>query len=140
MVNTRFVLQGGKAHDVDSSDLAFRLAAAGALRTFAAESLPVVLEPLMVVEVRVPREMQSAALMLLNRREGNVSSCTLEGESVCVSARVPLRCMFGFISDLRAQTQGQGEFSMTFEAYQQMQHAQQQALLQQQQQQQRQQK
>ncbi|CDJ46059.1 elongation factor G, putative [Eimeria brunetti] len=139
LVNTRFVLEGGKAHDVDSSDLAFRLAAAGALRAFALECLPVVLEPIMVVEVVVPREMQAAALMLLNRREGTVSNCTLEGDTALVSARVPLRCMFSFVSELRAHTQGQGEFSMTFEAYEPMQQQQQQLLLQQHQQQQQQQ-
>ncbi|OEH77033.1 elongation factor [Cyclospora cayetanensis] len=129
MVNTRFVLQGGKAHDVDSSDIAFRLAAAGALRSFYDEAFPVVLEPLMSVEVSVPREMQAAGLALLNRRQGNVSDCSLEGETVVISAEVPLRFMFGFISDLRAQTQGQGEFSMTFKRYQPMQQGDQDAVV-----------
>ncbi|KAL8442688.1 hypothetical protein Emed_007219 [Eimeria media] len=129
LVNTKFVLQGGKAHDVDSSDIAFRLAAAGALRTFYAESVPVVLEPLMAVEVSVPREMQAAGLSLLNRRKGTVSNCVVEGETAIIEAEVPLRFMFGFISDLRGQTQGQGEFSMTFKRYQQMQQLDQEAVV-----------
>ncbi|KAL8435189.1 hypothetical protein Efla_006069 [Eimeria flavescens] len=129
LVNTKFVLQGGKAHDVDSSDIAFRLAAAGALRTFYAESLPVVLEPLMAVEVTLPREMQAAGLSLLNRRKGTVSNCVVEGETAVIEAEVPLRFMFGFISDLRGQTQGQGEFSMTFKRYQQMQQNDQEAVV-----------
>ncbi|KAL8272485.1 hypothetical protein Esti_003608 [Eimeria stiedai] len=129
LVNTKFVLQGGKAHDVDSSDIAFRLAAAGALRTFYAESAPVLLEPLMAVEVSVPREMQAAGLSLLNRRKGTVSNCVVEGEMAVIDAEVPLRFMFGFISDLRGQTQGQGEFSMTFKRYQQMQQLDQEAVV-----------
>lgn len=83
----------------------------------------------MSVEVSVPREMQASALGLLNRRQGSVSDCTLEGETAVVSAEVPLRFMFGFISDLRAQTQGQGEFTMTFQRYQQMQQNDQEAVV-----------
>lgn len=75
----------------------------------------------MAVEVSLPREMQAAGLSLLNRRKGNVSNCLIEGETAVITAEVPLRHMFGFISELRGQTQGQGEFSMTFKRYQQMQ-------------------
>lgn len=83
----------------------------------------------MKVEVRVPLEQQAAALGLLNRRRGTVSSCVSEAESFCVEAFVPLRMMFGFVSDLRGCTQGQGEFSMEFHEYVPMQASEQEALV-----------
>lgn len=83
----------------------------------------------MAVELSVPREMQSSGLSLLSRRKGNVSNCVVEGETAVITAEVPLRFMFGFISDLRGQTQGQGEFTMTFKRYQQMQQNEQEALV-----------
>lgn len=82
----------------------------------------------------MPREMQAAGLSLLNRRKGLISDCVTEGETAVITAEVPLRLMFGFISDLRAHTQGQGEFTMTFKRYQQMMQQDQEAVVKQRQQ------
>ncbi|PHJ17057.1 elongation factor ef-g [Cystoisospora suis] len=120
IINTRFVLQGGKSHDVDSSDIAFRLAAAGALREFYEEAAPIVLEPVMAVQVTVPAEFLAAGLGTISRRKGTITNTVRQGDTVLLEAEVPLKNMFGYITDLRSCTQGQGEFTMDFDRYQAM--------------------
>merc|ERR1719171_1235489 len=118
VINMRFILEDGASHEVDSSDLSFKLAAAGAFQEFYEEAEPVVLEPLMSVEVTVPTEFQAQVLQSLNSREGSINSTKpLGSESTQMLATVPLRRMFGYSSELRSVTQGQGEFSMEFEVY-----------------------
>ncbi|KEP66321.1 UNVERIFIED_CONTAM: elongation factor EF-G, putative [Hammondia hammondi] len=120
IINMRVVLKGGKAHDVDSSDIAFRLAAAGALREFYESACPIVLEPIMSVQVTVPAEFLAAGLGTVSRRKGTVTNTTRQGDTVLLEAEVPLKNMFGYITDLRSCTQGQGEFTMDFDRYQPM--------------------
>ncbi|CBZ52895.1 Translation elongation factor G, related [Neospora caninum Liverpool] len=120
IINMRVVLKGGKAHDVDSSDIAFRLAAAGALREFYEAACPIVLEPIMSVQVTVPAEFLAAGLGTISRRKGTVTNTTRQGDTVLLEAEVPLKNMFGYITDLRSCTQGQGEFTMDFDRYQPM--------------------
>eukprot|EP00928_Gymnodinium_smaydae_P066104 TRINITY_DN49162_c0_g1_i1.p1 TRINITY_DN49162_c0_g1~~TRINITY_DN49162_c0_g1_i1.p1 ORF type:complete len:781 (-),score=142.98 TRINITY_DN49162_c0_g1_i1:174-2462(-) len=121
LINLRAVLEDGAAHEVDSSDQAFQAAAAGAFETFYADAAPVVLEPLMHVEVSFPSEFQNQTLQTLNTREGSIQTTRpVSQDTSVVEAIVPLRRMFGYSSELRSVTQGQGEFSMEFKDYDQM--------------------
>lgn len=110
----KFALTDGGAHAVDSSELAFKIAAAHAFRDAYAAAGPVVLEPVMAVEVRVPAEFQGAVVGDLNRRKGVVSSSDGDGDDVVLGASVPLSAMFGYSTALRSMTQGKGEFSMVY--------------------------
>lgn len=121
VINMRCVLEDGASHEVDSSDQAFRSAAAGAFENFFHEASPVVLEPVMNLEVTFPSEFQSQALQTINQREGSIQTTKPIGvDSSVIEAIVPLRRMFGYSSELRSVTQGQGEFSMEFRCYEQM--------------------
>lgn len=121
LIRMRCVIEGGLAHEVDSSDQAFQAAAAGAFETFYSDAAPVVLEPIMAVEVTCPSEFQPQTLQTLNQREGSIqSSKPVTGDATHIEAVVPLRRMFGYSSELRSVTQGQGEFSMEFKEYDQM--------------------
>ncbi|CAE8737838.1 unnamed protein product, partial [Polarella glacialis] len=121
LIHMRCVLEDGAAHEVDSSAEAFQAAAIGAFEQFYSEAGPVLLEPLMMVEVTFPSEFQSQSLQTLNGREGSIQSTqAVSGDTSLVQAIVPLRRMFGYSSELRSVTQGQGEFSMEFKEYSQM--------------------
>jgi len=121
LLNMKCVLEDGLAHDVDSSDQAFQAAAQGAYETNYADAGPVVLEPLMAVEVTFPSEFQPQTLQTLNHREGSIqNTAPVSQDTSIVQAVVPLRRMFGYSSELRSVTQGQGEFSMEFTTYEQM--------------------
>merc|ERR1712129_458177 len=130
VINIRNVLLDGAAHDVDSSDQAFQAASAGAFEKFFEDANPVVLEPLMAVEVTYPSEFQPQTLQTINGREGSISSTqAISGDSSVVEAIVPLRRMFGYSSELRSVTQGMGEFSMEFKEYEAMPGAKQEELM-----------
>jgi elongation factor G len=108
------VLKDGAYHQVDSSELAFRLCTIGAFREAFAKTRPVILEPIMTVEVVAPVEFQSAVIGSLNSRRGTIiDSESREDEFTCV-AEVALNDMFGYSSQLRGVTQGKGEFSMEY--------------------------
>jgi elongation factor G len=117
VMNIRFVLQDGQAHEVDSSDIAFRLAAGGAFETFYHDAGAIVLEPLMQVEVTVPSEFQAAAMQSISGRKGSVNGTAGVGDNVTIYCTVPLKNMFGYSSEIRGCTQGQGEFAMEFDRY-----------------------
>lgn len=129
VVGCRFVLEDGQAHAVDSSDLAFRLAAASAFRETYDKCKPLVLEPIMSVNVTTPVEFQTAVMTQLNRRKGLINDCEVLDEHVTISADVPLNQMFGYMSDLRATTQGKGEFAMEYKNHQPMQRGEQEELM-----------
>jgi elongation factor G len=114
----RFVLEDGQAHSVDSSDMAFRLAAAGAFAESYAKSNPIVLEPIMAVQVTAPQEFQSNLLSQINRRRGVINDSEVRDGYVTVNAQIPLNQMFGYSSDLRSASQGKGEFSMEYKCHQ----------------------
>ncbi|TNY20624.1 putative nuclear condensin complex protein [Rhodotorula diobovata] len=108
----RFVLEDGAAHQVDSSELAFRLAAQGAFREAFPKGRPTVLEPIMRVEIVAPIEFQGNVIGGVNQRKGTIVDTEIRDEEFTVVAEVPLNDMFGYASQLRGMTQGKGEFSM----------------------------
>jgi len=111
----RVVLNDGAAHAVDSSELAFKLAAIYAFRDAARTAGPVVMEPIMTVEVTVPSEFQGAAMGDLNKRRGVIMANDAEGDDALLGAYVPLSEMFGYSTSLRSMTQGKGEFTMEYQ-------------------------
>lgn len=110
----KFVLEDGAAHQVDSSELAFRLAAQGAFRESFPKGRPVVLEPVMKVEIVAPVEFQGAVIGGLNQRRGTIADTEVREEEFTVTAEVGLNDMFGYASALRGMTQGKGEFTMEY--------------------------
>jgi elongation factor G len=118
VVGVRCVINDGLAHAVDSSEQAFKTAALMGFREGYDKAKPVILEPIMNVEVQAPEEFQGSVVGQINQRRGVIQSAeTVEGYAV-VNAHVPLSEMFGYSTDLRSATQGKGEFSMEFAKYQ----------------------
>ncbi|MFP6564511.1 MAG: elongation factor G [Myxococcota bacterium] len=114
----RIVLTDGKSHSVDSSDNAFQAAARGAFRDTYGKAKPIILEPVMKLEVEGPGEFQGALLKTLLQRRGNVIGTTEEEGGFCrVEAEVPLAEMFGYATELRSVSQGKAEFTMEFARY-----------------------
>jgi elongation factor G len=117
-INMRFVMTDGKAHEVDSSELAFKLAAQGCYEQAFVNAGPKILEPIMKVQVYAPCESQTQVITSLTSRQGAITDASaISSEVSLIEAAVPLRTMFGYISDLRAVTQGHGEYSMEFLEY-----------------------
>ncbi|KAH8105314.1 elongation factor G mitochondrial [Cristinia sonorae] len=113
----RLVLKDGAFHSVDSSELAFRLAIMGAFREVYQNAKPVILEPIMTVEVVAPSEFQSAVIGGLNSRRGTIIDSEVREDEFTAIAEVALNDMFGYASFLRGQTQGKGEFSMEYKKH-----------------------
>jgi elongation factor G len=116
----RVVLNDGATHAVDSSEMAFKLASMAALRECYNSAGPVVLEPIMKLEVSVPDEFQGVAIGQVNQRRGIIVGTESEAGYVTVTAEVPLQMMFGYSTDIRSVTQGKGEFTMEFLKYAQV--------------------
>ncbi|ORY39975.1 translation elongation factor G [Rhizoclosmatium globosum] len=117
VTNCRFVLEDGAAHAVDSSELAFKIAAISAFREAFMSAGPQILEPVMDVNVTAPVEYQGSVIGLLNKRKGTINDSEIRDEYVEVNAEVPLNEMFGFSTDLRSISQGKGEFSMEYKRH-----------------------
>ncbi|EIN04528.1 elongation factor G mitochondrial [Punctularia strigosozonata HHB-11173 SS5] len=113
----RLVLRDGAAHVVDSSELAFRLATIGAFREAYKQARPIVLEPIMTVEVVAPAEFQSAVIGSLNTRRGTILDSEVREDEFVAVAEVALNDMFGYSGQLRGVTQGKGEFSMEYKTH-----------------------
>ncbi|THH31698.1 hypothetical protein EUX98_g2502 [Antrodiella citrinella] len=113
----RLILRDGAFHSVDSSELAFRLAIQGAFREIYNNAKPVILEPIMTVEVVAPSEFQSAVIGGLNSRRGTIIDSEVREDEFTAVAEVALNDMFGYASFLRGQTQGKGEFSMEYKKH-----------------------
>ncbi|KAK1735305.1 elongation factor G [Skeletonema marinoi] len=112
----RVVLQDGASHAVDSSDMAFRICMASAIRETMKTAQPSVLEPVMTVEVEIPSEFQGAVTASLSKRMGMIQSSDMndDGSGLKLEAQVPLANMFGYSTELRSLTQGKGEFTMEY--------------------------
>jgi elongation factor G len=117
IVGLKVTLKDGQYHDVDSSYLAFKIAAMAALREVYPKAQPTALEPLMKLEVTAPEEFQGNIMGQVNQRRGMIQGTTTIEGNVTVTAEVPLTEMFGYSTDLRSATQGKGEFSMEFSRY-----------------------
>lgn len=117
MVGVKATLLDGAYHDVDSSEMAFKIAGSMVFKEGAKRANPVLLEPLMDVEVRTPEEYMGDVIGDLNSRRGQVRSMEDASGVKIIKALVPLTEMFGYIGDLRGKTQGRAVFSMTFDSY-----------------------
>lgn len=117
LVNIKATLLDGAYHDVDSSEMAFKIAGAQALKEAARKAGPVILEPLMAVEVITPEDYMGDVIGDLNSRRGQIQAMEERSGARVVKALVPLSEMFGYIGDLRSKTQGRANYSMVFDSY-----------------------
>jgi len=116
-VGVKATLLDGASHDVDSSEMAFKIAGSMAYKEAARKASPVLLEPLMAVEVRTPEEYMGDVIGDLNSRRGQIQSMEDATGVKVVRALVPLSEMFGYVGDLRSKTSGRAVYSMTFDSY-----------------------
>jgi elongation factor G len=117
--DVRIELYDGSYHDVDSSEMAFKIAGSMAFQDAAKKAKPVLLEPIMRVEVVVPKEHMGDVIGNLSGRRGQIQSQEDRGGTQIINARVPLSEMFGYATDLRSRTQGRATYSMHFDRYEQ---------------------
>jgi elongation factor G len=120
ITGVRCVINDGAAHSVDSSDVAFQLAAQGAFKEGFLKARPVLMEPIMKVAVEGPSEFQGNIMSSLNQRRGMIIGTTEEANYTVVEAEVPLAEMFGYSTSLRSLTQGKAEFTMEFSSFKQV--------------------
>nr|GMD59379.1 elongation factor G-2, mitochondrial [Ipomoea batatas]GMD71620.1 elongation factor G-2, mitochondrial [Ipomoea batatas] len=120
--NIRVVLTDGASHAVDSSELAFKLAAIYAFRQCYSAARPIILEPVMLVEIKVPTEFQGTVTGDINKRKGVIVGNDQEGDDSVITAHVPLNNMFGYSTSLRSMTQGKGEFTMEYKEHSSVSH------------------
>ncbi len=116
-VDVRVTLTFGSYHEVDSSEMAFKIAGSMAVKKAASEASPVLLEPVMAVEVTTPEEYMGDVIGDLSSRRGKVEGMEQRGSNHIVRALVPLSDMFGYATDLRSRTQGRATYSMQFHSY-----------------------
>ena len=117
VTGVRVVLTDGKHHEVDSSEMAFKIAAAAWFREVAPKAAPVLLEPVMAVEVVTPDNFLGDVVGDLSSRRGRVLGTERRGPSQVISAIVPLAQMFGYATALRSRTQGRASYTMQFDSY-----------------------
>ena len=117
MVNVKVTLTDGKYHDVDSSDLAYRLASRQAMKQAVNKAQPILLEPIMKVEVETPSDYQGSVIGDLSSRRGVIYGSEVKGDETVILAGVPLSEMFGYATELRSMTAGKAQYSMEFEKY-----------------------
>ncbi|MCF8527433.1 MAG: elongation factor G [Candidatus Nanopelagicales bacterium] len=120
MVDVQVTLQDGAYHDVDSSELAFKIAGSMAFKEGARKAGPVILEPMMAVEVTTPEDFMGDVIGDLNSRRGQIQAMEERSGARVVKALVPLSEMFGYVGDLRSRTQGRASYSMQFDSYAQV--------------------
>ena len=118
MVDIHVSLEDGAYHDVDSSEMAFKIAGTMAFKEAARKASPILLEPIMGVEVVTPEDYMGDVIGDLNARRGKVGKMEQRGNNQIVSAEVPLSEMFGYSTDLRSKTQGRATYTMQFHSYQ----------------------
>lgn len=120
MSGVKVRLVDGSYHDVDSSEMAFKIAGSLAIKEAARKAKPVLLEPIMAVEVVVPEEYMGDVIGDLNSRRGRIEGMELRGTSQIIKSMVPLSDMFGYATELRSRTQGRGSFTMHFGKYEEV--------------------
>ncbi|HTT64541.1 MAG TPA: elongation factor G [Bryobacteraceae bacterium] len=120
MSDLKAVLYDGSYHEVDSSEMAFKIAGSMAIKEAAKRAKPVLLEPIMSVEVVVPEEYMGDVIGDLNSRRGRIEGMELRGTTQIIKAMVPLSEMFGYATELRSRTQGRGSFTMHFGRYEEV--------------------
>ena len=119
LVNVRVELYDGSYHEVDSSEIAFKVAGSMALKDAARKGKPALLEPVMSIEVVVPEEYMGDVIGDINQRRGRVEGMEMRGGSQIIKGYVPLAEMFGYATDLRSRTQGRGSYTMHLHGYEQ---------------------
>ena len=117
MSDLKVTLYDGSFHEVDSSEIAFKIAGSMAIKEAAKKAKPVLLEPIMSVEVVVPEEYMGDVIGDINSRRGRIEGMELRGTTQIVKSMVPLSEMFGYATDLRSRTQGRATYSMHFDRY-----------------------
>ncbi|AFY77937.1 MAG: elongation factor G [Hydrococcus sp. C42_A2020_068] len=120
LIDIKVTLVDGSYHEVDSNEMAFKIAGSMAIRDAVMKSSPVILEPMMKVEVEVPEDFLGDVMGDLNSRRGNIEGMNSEAGLAKVTAKVPLAEMFGYATDIRSKTQGRGIFSMEFSHYEEV--------------------
>lgn len=120
MVDVKATLFDGSYHDVDSSEMAFKIAASMALKEAKNKCKPVLLEPIMKVEVVVPEEYMGNVMGDLTSRRGKPLGNESRGNALSINAMVPLAEMFGYATSLRSNSQGRGNFTMTLDHYEEV--------------------
>jgi elongation factor G len=120
MVDIKAILRDGKYHEVDSSVLAFEIAGRAAFREGVQKARPVLLEPMMKVEVVTPDDYAGSVIGDLNSRRGQVQGTEMRGNATVVNAMVPLANMFGYVNTLRSMSQGRAQYTMQFDHYSQV--------------------
>ena len=120
LVDMRVILTYGSYHDVDSSEMAFKIAGSMAVKKAARLAKPALLEPIEAVEVVTPEDYMGDVIGDLNSRRGRIENMEQRGSSHVVKAQVPLAEMFGYATDLRSRTQGRATYTMQFDSYQQV--------------------
>jgi elongation factor G len=117
VIDLKATLVDGSFHEVDSSEMAFKIAGSMAIKDGVLKASPVLLEPMMKVEVEVPEDFLGDVMGDLNSRRGQIEGMGSEQGIAKVTAKVPLAEMFGYATDIRSKTQGRGIFSMEFSHY-----------------------
>ena len=117
VIDIKATLFDGSYHDVDSSEMAYKIAASMALKAAAKKCKPVILEPIMMVEVTAPNEYLGSVMGDVSSRRGAIVDQEERGNAIIVKAHIPLSEMFGYVTDLRSFTQGRGNYSMKFDHY-----------------------
>ncbi|NJN06833.1 MAG: elongation factor G [Richelia sp. RM2_1_2] len=120
LIDVKATLVDGSYHDVDSSEMAFKIAGSMAMKQAVIKASPVLLEPMMKVEVEVPEDFLGDVIGDLNSRRGQIEGMESEDSLAKVTSKVPLAEMFGYATDIRSKTQGRGTFSMQFSSYEEV--------------------
>jgi elongation factor G len=120
VIDVKATLFDGSYHDVDSSEAAYKLASAQALRVAATKCSPVILEPIVKANITTPLDYVGTVMGDISSRRGQVEGMIQKANAQVITAYIPLANMFGYISDLRSMTQGRGIYTMEFDHYQEV--------------------
>jgi elongation factor G len=117
MVDIKATLTFGTFHDVDSSELSFKIAASKAFKEACRKAKPILLEPIMKVEVNTPKEYMGDVIGQINSKRGKIEEMTDRGQAKIINCYVPLSEMFGYSTELRSASQGRANYGMEFDHY-----------------------